>query len=129
MPYNFEFDKDNKVLSTTFKGRLFFADFLPSEVETRRHILEKNPVAGIWDYSGVTNFALSSPEIQQLSQTPPFYPSGVSRFVIAPGDYMFGMFRMFQMLGEKNHPELEVVRTSEDAYMILGFQGMNLERI
>jgi hypothetical protein len=91
--------------------------------------LEKNPVAGIWDFSEVTSFALSSPEVHQMAQTPPFYPPGIPRFVITPSDYMYGMFRMFQILGEANYPGLQVVRTGEEAFRILGIHGMKFERI
>jgi hypothetical protein len=64
-----------------------------------------------------------------MATMPPVYSPGVPRFAIAPSDYMYGMFRMFQMLGEKNRPDLQVVRTREKAYKILGFRGVNFERI
>ena len=129
MSYRLEFDKDNKVLCTAFEGQLSFADFLPSEVETRRYIQEKTPVAGIWDYSEVTSFDVSPIEVRQMAKMPPIYPPGVPRFAIAPSDYVYRMFRMFQILGEENRPDLQVVRTRKEAYKILGFQGMNFERI
>ena len=129
MPYYLEFDKDNKVLCTTFEGRYSFADFLSSGEATHRHTLEKNPVAGIWDISEVTHFDISSVDIYKLADTFSIYPLGVSRFVVVSSDYVYGRLRMWQGLSEKNRPELQVVRTREEAYQMLGLQGMKLERV
>jgi len=129
LPYRFEFDNENKVLCTTFEGRLAFTDLLSSREETRRHILEKAPVAGIWDYSGVTRIDLSSSEVHQMAQMVPFYPLVVPLVAIAPNDYMCGMLRMFQILSAETRSELKISGTREEAYKILGIQGMNFESI
>jgi hypothetical protein len=41
------------------------------------------------------------------------------RILVIPKDFIFGMARMFQMITEKTRPELQVVRTLEDAYLLL----------
>jgi hypothetical protein len=129
MSHHFEFDRDNKVFCTSYEEELSLADFLSVGEETRRRILDMNPVAGMSDFSEVTSFALSSAEVRQMAETPPVYPPGIPRFVVAPRDYIYGMARMFQMFAEVNRPELQVVRTRLEAYKILGLQGMNFERM
>jgi hypothetical protein len=127
--YQLEFDNDNKVLCTVFEGRYSFADFLSSGEATHRLIMEKNPVARIWDFSKVTHFDIRSVDIYKLADTFPIYPPGVSRFVVASSDYVYGRLRMWRGLGENISPELQVVRTRKEAYQILGLPGMKLERI
>jgi hypothetical protein len=123
MPYHLEFDKHNKVLCTSFEGRLSFADWLSARRETLGHILEKNPAAGIWDYSHVDPFDVTPAEIGQMASRPSFYAPGVPQFSVASSDHVFETLRMFQMLSKKTRPELQVVRTREEAYKMLGIKG------
>lgn len=39
-----------------------------------------------------------------------------------PQIFIYGLARMFQILGEKNRPELQVVRTLDEAYTMLGVE-------
>ncbi|MGA7629472.1 MAG: hypothetical protein WCB11_01815 [Terriglobales bacterium] len=39
-----------------------------------------------------------------------------------PQIFIYGLARMFQILGEKSRPELQVVRTMEEAYQLLGVE-------
>jgi len=41
------------------------------------------------------------------------------RVLVIPQTFIFGLARMFQILGEKNRPELQVVRTMDEAYHLL----------
>ncbi len=39
--------------------------------------------------------------------------------IVAPGDLVYGLSRMFAVLGEETRPNLRVVRTMQEAYSLL----------
>jgi hypothetical protein len=41
------------------------------------------------------------------------------RVIVASQDYLFGMMRMFQILTEASRPDLNVVRTLDEAHRLL----------
>ena len=45
------------------------------------------------------------------------------RVIVVPIDFIFGLARMFQMLGEKTRPDLHVVRTLDEAYRLLQIES------
>ena len=128
MPFHCELDRESQVLCTAFDGSFTFGDFLASGEETRRHITDKI-TAVIWDYTEVTSFDVSTAEIRQMAAMPSPYPAGIPSIAVAPTDYVYGMFRMFQILSEATRPHLGVVRTREDAYRMLGIARMNFDRV
>jgi len=68
---------------------------------------------GIVDFSFVTEFALSSNLIRQLAEQEPGMPDATSRpcLIVAPKAQVFGLARMFQILGEPARPRLSVVHS------------------
>jgi hypothetical protein len=47
--------------------------------------------------------------------------------IVAPQTDAFGLTRMFQTLGERARPNLQVVRTLDDALRVLGIQSPHFE--
>jgi hypothetical protein len=45
------------------------------------------------------------------------------RVLVIPQIFIYGLARMFQILGEKTRPELQVVRTMDEAYFLLGVES------
>ena len=78
-----------------------------------------HPCRGIADVSGVTKFSVSSNAVKELAAASPAFPAGYMRIFVAPQDSIYGMARMFQMLGEKTRPDLYIVRTMDAAYHLL----------
>ena len=70
----------------------------------------------------MTDFEVSSDAIRRLAATPPALPAGYMRVLVIPQIFIYGLARMFQILGEKNRPELQVVRTLDEAYTMLGVE-------
>jgi hypothetical protein len=68
---------------------------------------------------GVTKFEVSSHTVRGLARSAPAIPVGYARVIVAPQAHLYGMMRMFQMLGELTRPDLQVVRTMEEAYQLL----------
>jgi hypothetical protein len=77
------------------------------------------PCRGILDFSNVTDFEVSSEAIRRVAASPPAFPAGYMRVLVIPHDLIYGMARMFQILGEKTRPDLQVVRTMDEAFRLL----------
>ncbi len=75
------------------------------------------PKAVILDFSSVVKFRVTSRFVTSLAHLPGPVPEGIMTMVVAPGDFTYGMARMFEIL--RNSPNLHVVRTVEEAYSVL----------
>jgi hypothetical protein len=84
---------------------------------------------GIVDFSSVTEFALSSDLIGRLAQQEPCMPDAARRprVIVAPKTHVFGLARMFQIMGEPSRPLLTVVHTMGEALAALGIQSPHFE--
>ena len=49
------------------------------------------------------------------------------RFIVASKALVFGLARMFQIMGEHSRPLLKVVRTMDEALAALGVQSLHFE--
>ena len=54
-------------------------------------------------------------------------PTQRPRIVVAPSTVGFGLARMFQIVGERKRPLLQVVRTMEEALAALGIESPHFE--
>ena len=70
----------------------------------------------------MTDFEVSSEAIRRVAASPAAFPPGYMRLVI-PQIFIYGLARMFQILGEKTRPELQVVRSLEEAFRLLGVEN------
>jgi len=66
----------------------------------------------------VVKFEVSSETVRKLALNPPPRGPGI-RVAVAKEDLVFGLTRMFQALGERGYPELQVVRSMDEAAKIL----------
>ncbi|MGD0508028.1 MAG: hypothetical protein ABSA27_09540 [Terriglobales bacterium] len=119
MGFVLDFDAKNKILRVTLEGRLTDTILLDSYVAAAGHVASRPPFRSIVDFSGVTNFEVSSDAMRELAERPPAFPTGYITVLVAPKDLSYGMARMFQMLGEETRPNLHVVRTMDEAYRLL----------
>jgi hypothetical protein len=125
MAFRFEFDPVNKILLARFEGEL-----TNESAEEYHDALGKNwratgACAGIWDLSGVTDFAVASDFLRNLAQRKPISPGLTDhpRFIVVPETAGYGLMRMFQIAGESARPLLHVVRTVDEALTELGAQS------
>lgn len=129
MSFRFEFDSANKILLGRFEGRLTnesakeFYDALGVNWRATQ------PVAAIWDLSGVTEFAVGSEFLRTLAKRKPITPGLTShpRFIVAPLTNGYGLMRMFQISGESARPGLHVVRTVDEAFTALGLHSQHFQ--
>jgi len=124
MACQFEFDPVNKILLFRCAGRLTDESLAESYQSIRKHSTAADARMGIWDFSFVTEFAVSSEFIRQLANQAPAMPDATRRprIIVAPDTVGFGLSRMFQLLGESTRPLLNVVRTMDEALASLNIQ-------
>ncbi|MGO9404465.1 MAG: hypothetical protein ACLPVW_13465 [Terriglobales bacterium] len=122
MNFVVDFDAKNNILRCTLEGRMTGVILLDLYARAVKYMESHPPCRGILDFSGVTDFEVSSEAIRQLAAAPPALSAGYIRVLVIPQIFIYGLARMFQILGEKNRPELQVVRTLDEAYLLLGVE-------
>ncbi|MGO9864871.1 MAG: hypothetical protein ACLPLR_14755 [Terriglobales bacterium] len=129
MAVRFEFDAINKLLVARLEGKLtdeLLAEFYEA---VRGHATATDACAGIADFSGVTEFAVSNAMVRRLARQEPAMPDPTRRprMVAAPQAHVYGICRMFQLMGESTRPLLTIVHTMDEALTKLGVQSPHLE--
>lgn len=129
MGLRFEFDAGNKVLMALFDGRVTDESLMEAYQEIRKVSAASEARAGIVDFSSVTDFAASSGLVRELARLDPAFPdaSHRPRCIVAPAPHLFGIARMFQIVGEPTRPSLKVVRTLDEAFAVLGVRDPHFE--
>ncbi len=118
-----EFDAKNNVLRGTVHGPMTGAALLDFYAAATDYMASHPPCRGILDFSHVTEFEVSPRAIRQVAAAPPAFPAGYMRVIVVPIEFIFGLARMFQILGEKTRPDLHVVRTLDEAYRLLQIEA------
>ncbi len=131
MALRFEFDGTNKILLVRVEGRL--TDELLAECydAVRKYSIATDASAGIFDFSSVTEFPVSSEFIRRLAKREPAMPHATSRLriLVAPQIHAFGLLRMFQILGEARRPMLRVAHSMDEAFKILRVPSPHFEAL
>jgi hypothetical protein len=118
-----DFDVKNNVLRVTVEGRVTDAIMLDAYTTVARYVASRPPCRGIIDVTPVTKFDVSSSAIRQMAESSPAFPTAYVRVFVASTSFVYGMARMFQMLGEKTRPNLHIVRTLDEAYLLLQLES------
>jgi hypothetical protein len=123
MGFVFDFDAKNNVLRGTIEDRVTDAILLDFYATTGKYAASHLPCRGIMDFSKVTKFDVSNEAIRAVAAALPVFQPGNMRCLVCPADVIYGMARMFQILGEKTRSDLRVVRTLNEAYSLLGLES------
>jgi hypothetical protein len=123
MPHAIEFESQKSMVRVTVHGEL--TDAVASELYASVHdFLSSNEVrGGILDLSPVTSLAITLDAVRRLAKMPPLFKPPQVRVIVAPGDLVFGMARLFQISRSEVHTDLHVVHTLEEAYKIHGLEA------
>ena len=82
----------------------------------------------IVDFSAVTDFAVSCRFIRKLAnQKAAMADTNSLLFIVAPQPYIYGLCRMFQILGEGTSPLLQIVHTLDEAFVAMGIKPPQFE--
>jgi len=130
MPYQIVYDPTNRILRARFEGRVTEDELREVYRLGQVQAARIDPHAGITDFSDVTTLAFSPETIYKLATSTPIMrdPSRLVVFV-ASTPHIFGMARMFEILGGETRPNLHVVRTLEEAYELLHVREPQFEPI
>ena len=128
MSHHFEFDSRNRLLLGVAYGRVDDTELQELYFDIRKSKNEHDPLTGILDLSGVTDFDVRSETIRGLANMPPNFEDPTIRAVVAPIDFVFGIARMFQSRGAATREQLYVVRTLNEALVLLGVASPQFQR-
>jgi hypothetical protein len=129
MPHHFEFDFEHKILLTVIDGEIEGSEIPTIDQDMHARIARMQPAAGICDLSGVTNFNVPGEAMRSAALQPPPFPSETARFIVAPTDFLYGMCRMYELVADRPHGKLQVVRSREEALSALGISNPKFESI
>jgi hypothetical protein len=129
MPHHFEFDSEHRILRLVLEGDIDGDEYSGLTAELRARVKQMQPLAGITDGGGITDFNVSSQSLRNAALEGSPYPAATPRYIVAPTDYLFGLARMYELVG--NHPDgaLQVVRKLEEALADLGVAKAEFERL
>lgn len=128
MPYQFDFDVENKILRARFEGRLTDEELKNLYRDSTAYAKMSGVLAGVTDFSAATSVEVSQQTILELAASEPALPDPKAvRVVIATSPGIFGLARMFEMTGERTRPNLHIVRTEQEAWAILGVWNPRFE--
>jgi len=99
MEYRFEFDPVNKILLLRVEGRVTDESLTEGYWAVRKYSTETDAMAGIGDFSSVTEFALSPEFLRDLASREPAMPDATRRprFFVAPAGFGLGISRMYEI--------------------------------
>jgi hypothetical protein len=130
VPYEFDFDPVNRIARCRMSGHVTDDDLKSFYVETGKFVALTDPRAGLLDFSAATSFQVSPGTIHDLAKLPPAMPDPARpRVVVAPTPLVFGLMRMFELVGEKTRPTFHVVGTELEAWSVLGVQEPRFEPV
>lgn len=130
MAYHFDFDPIYRIARFRLEGHISDENLREYYAAATRFAALTNPAAGLFDASGVTSLDVSPKTVHELASLPPnIADQRLPRVVIAPSPAVFGMVRMFEMLGERTRPNLHVVHTEREALAILGVVNPRFEPV
>jgi hypothetical protein len=123
------FDELHRVLYIRFEG-IVTDDVLLSRFDRVRAWMAGNGLcSSITDFTGVDSFRVTASGVSQLAANPPLVPDSFLRIVVAPQDEIFGMTRMFEILGSATRNRVDVVRTMAEAFQVAGVQSLDLHHV
>jgi hypothetical protein len=123
-----DFDPEHRVLSVTLTGVLTEAGYLAAHENVTRFMQAEGPCHGIIDFRGVSKLDISADFVRTVAEGPPAFPVNTIRVCVAPQPVIYGMIRMFQMIGAETKAGVHVVKTMKEACALLGFQSLNFSR-
>ncbi|MFZ0910689.1 MAG: hypothetical protein WA766_10545 [Candidatus Acidiferrales bacterium] len=132
MAYRFEIDPVNKILAVRFEGDITFSSLKRFYYCDARRMFEIHPDlrGSIVDFTGATALAITPDDVRELASSPPVDPDPARmRVVVAPSSHIFGLCRMFELHGEETRPNLHVVASLAQAYVLLGIKNPIFEPV
>ena len=124
-------DASKRVLFVRFEG------VVTDELLLQRYqqALQWNAVhryeSAIADCTAIDSTQVSASGISRIADHAPIIPKEIQRtaVLVTPQDAVFGLARMFQMLGSPTRDMVHVVRTMAEAYRLIGVECLDLQTV
>lgn len=129
MPGHFEFDFEHKILLMVAEGEIQETEILAAKGFMAETVSRLRPSAGITDLSRVTRFEVSSEAMRRAARQPSPYPPEIPTFIVAPQEHLFGLARMYELVGSTKRSNLTIVHSLEQALAALGVSSAKFETI
>jgi len=119
MPVRVEVDRGRKLAERTYSGVVTASELLDS-IHEYRSIPEFDPGFNeLLDFREVESIEASIEDIRICAMRPVPFANSSKRVILAPQPLVFGLARMYQIIGEDIHPNVYVVKTEEEAFRML----------
>jgi hypothetical protein len=119
MPVTVEVDAQSKLARRTYSGDVTSGDLLESICEYQTIPAFQPHFNEVMDFREVKSIAAPMDDIRRCALTPVPFSNDSKRIIVAPQAAIYGVARMYQILGEEVHPNIYVVRTMEEALELL----------
>lgn len=116
-------DATQKIVLVRFTGEVKDADLSGIPIATKADPLFDPSFWEIVDFSAATGGSVSTFAVHTLAQRTSIYNRDSKHVVVAPQAHVFGLTRMYQAYARETRPNLEVVRTLDEAYASLGLSN------
>jgi hypothetical protein len=124
MPLTIEINTSARTVCSRFTGAINESD-VHAVVEHLAQRPEFDPTfSHIIDFSRVTAANVSTNFIKFLAQEKPLFDRNAKQIVVAPQAHIFALARMAQILRERQLPNIQVVRSTHEAWAILGIERL-----
>jgi hypothetical protein len=124
LPRDLKIDPQLKLVHSIYYGELEDRDLSEQRLQVSTHPDFRPYFSYILDLTGVTKLKVSNAAVRDCATSPSLFDRDVIRVMVAPAaGAVFGMSRMYQMLASETRPNLEIVRTLEEAYKLVGIRG------
>ena len=109
-----------RVLRLTAGKTLTDAILIEAYTRVAQVASQGGPYAAIFDGSAVIDTTVSAHTVRSLAAKAPAVPAGTLRVVVAPSLVVYGQSRMIELLRDGMGGLLQVVRSLDEAYAMLG---------
>jgi hypothetical protein len=121
-------DDEHKYVLTQFVGAVNDTVLFRSHERLRKWLADHGRHSGIADFSQVTSCEVTAQGVAMLASDAPLISESYLRIVVAPQDEVFGMARMYEMLGGATRSNrVHIVRTYEEARHLIGIGLLSFE--
>ena len=121
MGYVIDVDETHRALRVTVTTQVLTDEELTDLYRVLERFAHKGgPYSAVLDLSQVVHMPVSAKTIRSLAASAPAVPAGTPRVIVAREPIAFGLSRMFELSRDAMGGQLQVVRSMDEAYGLLG---------
>jgi hypothetical protein len=129
MGYFFEYDATNKIMRLSFEGRVTDAGLWAPYSIAVKYFAWKPACRSIVSFVDVTSFEVSPDTVKSLASYAPALPIEYPVIIVASQQTIYGMARLFSILGQDKRPNLTVVKSMLEAYELFQVKSPEFQRV